>query len=251
MFARRNHRGAEVPTAAGIAVVLAVVAVVAVVDAIAAAGWSGDVTAAAGRTAMVTAAVGFGFLGLIDDLAGAESGGGFRGHLAALRRGQLTTGAMKLVGGALVAVVVVAPVSGDALGWLLVDAAVVALAANLANLLDRAPGRTIKVSLVAFAVLAAVDGATAALAGPGVALGAGAALAVADLQEQAMLGDTGANVLGAAVGLAAVLALGHGPTVGLLAVLVALNVASEWVSFSAVIDRTAPLRWFDRLGSRR
>ena len=89
------------------------------------------------------------------------------------------------------------------------------------------------------------------LAGPGVAVGAGAALAGPDLQERGMLGDTGANVLGAAVGLAAVLVLDHPATVVVLAALVLLNAASEWVSFSEVIDRTPPLRWFDRLGSRR
>ena len=250
-FRRRNYRDADVATASGLVVVLAVLVVVAVAAAVAAAGWSGDVAADAGRSAMVVAAVGFGFLGLLDDLAGTESGGGFRRHLAALRDGRLTTGAVKLAGGALVAVVVVVPLAPDALGWLLVDAAVVALAANLANLLDRAPGRTIKVSVVAFAVLAAVDGATATLAGPGVAVGAAAALAGPDLQERAMLGDTGANVLGAAVGLAAVLVLDHPATVVVLAVLAVLNLASEWVSFSEVIDRTPPLRWFDRLGTRR
>ena len=34
-------------------------------------------------------------------------------------------------------------------------------------------------------------------------------------------------------------------------VLAVANLLSEWVSFSAVIDRTPPLRWVDRLGSRR
>jgi UDP-N-acetylmuramyl pentapeptide phosphotransferase/UDP-N-acetylglucosamine-1-phosphate transferase len=251
VFARRNHRGDDVPTAAGLAIVLAVVAVAAIVAVISAAGWTGDAAATPGRVATVIAVVGFGFVGLLDDLAGGWSGGGFRAHLGALRHGQLTTGAVKLVGGAVVAVVAVAALGDQTLGWLLVDAAVVALAANLANLLDRAPGRTIKVGLVAFAVLAAADGASAAVAGPGLAVGAAAALAVPDLQEQAMLGDTGANVLGAAVGLAAVIALDPGPTVALAAVLLALNVVSEWVSFSAVIDRTGPLRWFDRLGSKR
>jgi hypothetical protein len=107
------------------------------------------------------------------------------------------------------------------------------------------------VSVVTFAVVAAVDGATAVLAGPGIAVGAGAALAGPDLGERGMLGDTGANVLGAAVGLAAVLVLDHPATVVVLAALAVLNAASEWVSFSDVIDRTPPLRWFDRLGSRR
>jgi len=250
-FRRQNYRGAEVATAAGLVIVLAVLVVAAVAEAFAAAGWSGDVAADAGRSAMVVAAAGFGFLGLLDDLSGGESGGGFRRHLAALRDGRLTTGAVKLVGGALVAVVVAAPLAGAGVGWLLADAAVVALAANFANLLDRAPGRTIKVSVVTFAVGAAVDGVTAVLAGPGVAVGAGAALAGPDLGERGMLGDTGANVLGAAVGLAAVLVLDHPATVVVLAVLAVLNAASEWVSFSDVIDRTPPLRWFDRLGSRR
>jgi UDP-N-acetylmuramyl pentapeptide phosphotransferase/UDP-N-acetylglucosamine-1-phosphate transferase len=251
VFLRRNYRGEQVPTAAGVVIVLAVVTVVAVADALTAAGWAGEIEAVAGRRAMLVAAVGFGFLGLLDDLGGTDSGGGFRRHGAALREGRLTTAMVKLIGGAFVAIAAVAPLAGDDLGWLLADAAVVALAANLANLLDRAPGRTIKVSLVAFAVLAAADGATAALAGPGVAVGAGAALAGPDLQERAMLGDTGANVIGAAVGLGAVVVLGHPAILAVLAVLVALNLVSEWVSFSGVIDRTAPLRWFDRLGSKR
>ena len=41
---------------------------------------------------------------------------------------------------------------------LLADAALVALAANLGNLLDRAPGRTIKVGLVAYVPLALAAG---------------------------------------------------------------------------------------------
>ena len=251
VFLRRNYRGDQVPTAAGVVIVLAVVAVAAVADAFAAAGWAGDLAAQTGRAAMVVGAVGFGFLGLLDDLGDTGSGGGFRRHAAALREGRLTTGMVKLIGGAFVAIAVVAPLATDNVGWLVADAAVVALAANLANLLDRAPGRTLKVGLVAFAVLAAADGATAALAGPGVAVGAGAALAGPDLQERAMLGDTGANVVGAAVGLAVVLVAGHTAVLVVLAVVAALNLASEWVSFSGVIDRTAPLRWFDRLGSKR
>jgi hypothetical protein len=155
---------------------------------------------------------------------------------------------VKLAGGALVAVVVVAPVSPTSFGWLVVDAAVVALAANAANLFDRAPGRSIKVSVVAFAVLVAVDGASAVLSGPALAVGAGAALLVPDLRERCMLGDTGANVLGAVVGIGAVLVLGHEALIAVLLGLVALNLASEMVSFSAVIERTAALRWLDRLG---
>ena len=60
----------------------------------------------------------------------------------------------------------------------------VALCANLANLLDRAPGRTLKASSLAFVVLAAVTGAPAELVGVAVAAGATTALLVPDLREQ-------------------------------------------------------------------
>ena len=104
--------------------------------------------ATSSRDLVLLAMLGFALLGLFDDLAGSGHRRGFAGHAAALRSGQLTTGMLKLVGGALVAVAVVSAraLARPQAGWLLLDAALVALAANLANLLDRAPGRTTKVA---------------------------------------------------------------------------------------------------------
>ena len=65
-----------------------------------------------------------------------------------------------------------------------------------------------------------------------------------------MLGDTGANLLGAVLGLAVVLETSRPVRTVVLIVLVVLNLASERVSFSAVIDRTPGLRQLDRLGRR-
>ena len=150
---RLNMAGRVVPVGGGIVLVLAVVLVAA-----------GDAFAATIRSvpatplvpgSLLTAVVGFGFLGLVDDLLESGEAKGFRGHATALARGQLTTGLVKLVGGGLVALAV-APRSVEApLLWLFVDAAVIALAANLANLLDRAPGRVSKVTLVVGAALVA------------------------------------------------------------------------------------------------
>jgi UDP-N-acetylmuramyl pentapeptide phosphotransferase/UDP-N-acetylglucosamine-1-phosphate transferase len=64
-----------------------------------------------------------------------------------------------------------------------------------------------------------------------------------------MLGDTGANVLGAAVGWGLVVAVGSAGEWAALVVVVLLNLVSERVSFTRVIDAVAPLRWFDRLGA--
>jgi hypothetical protein len=65
-----------------------------------------------------------------------------------------------------------------------------------------------------------------------------------------MLGDVGANVLGGVVGLGVVIATS--PTTRTLVLLgvLALNLASEGVSFSKVIDRVPPLRALDRAGRR-
>ena len=79
-------------------------------------------------------------------------------------------------------------------------------------------------------------------------MGASFGLLGDDLHERLMLGDTGANVIGAVLGLAVVLGSQEGTRIAVMLVLLALNVAAELVSFSAVIDRVPPLRWFDRLG---
>jgi UDP-N-acetylmuramyl pentapeptide phosphotransferase/UDP-N-acetylglucosamine-1-phosphate transferase len=82
------------------------------------------------------------------------------------------------------------------------------------------------------------------------ALGAGCGLLLPDLAERMMLGDAGANVLGATVGLGVVLTQSPLVRTVTLIVVAALNLASEVVSFSKVIDRTPPLRAADRFGRR-
>ena len=65
-----------------------------------------------------------------------------------------------------------------------------------------------------------------------------------------MLGDGGANALGAMLGAAAATSLPRPARIAALGVIVGLTAASEVVSFSEVIDRTPVLRWADRLGRR-
>jgi hypothetical protein len=198
------------------------------------------------RLAVVVTVLGLGLLGTVDDLLGDATSRGFRGHLAALRERRLTTGLVKLGGGAAVAVIACALLSRGR-GQLLADGALVALAANLGNLLDRAPGRTIKVSLIAFLLLATAASA-AELAAVAVVVGAGAGLLVPDVREQLMLGDAGANPLGGALGVGVVAACAPSTRVVVLVVLVALNLAAELVSFSRVIEAVPPLRAVDRWG---
>lgn len=246
LFQRTNVRGVQVPVAVGLILPLVLVAAAAVFVVAESAGWV-DLPLTA-LSATVFGALGFAFLGLLDDLAGNRDAQGFGGHLRALRSSQLTTGAVKLFGGGAVALIVAAPTSADRPGILLADAALIALAANLANLLDRAPGRLGKASLLAAVPIGVAAGADPRLIGPVIVGGALVALLVHDLHERLMLGDTGANVLGAVLGLAAVMTAAPSSRVAMLVIVAALNLASERVSFSRVIDRTAPLRWLDGLG---
>jgi UDP-GlcNAc:undecaprenyl-phosphate GlcNAc-1-phosphate transferase len=251
LLQRRNYRDVLVPTAGGVLIVVAVLAIEAGRAVFGAVGVGETSSLTLARSEVLFAALGFGLLGLIDDVFGTQDARGFAGHLRAALRGELTTGLVKLLGGAGVAVVLVAT-PGFATGRrLLVDAVLIALAANLGNLLDRAPGRTIKAALVAYVPLGIVLGTGAVGVAIAPVIGASLALLVPDLRERLMLGDTGANVIGATLGLGVVLGRGETTRITALAVLVVANVMAEIVSFSDLIERVPPLRAIDHLGRSR
>ncbi|HET9730826.1 MAG TPA: hypothetical protein VFR41_15450 [Acidimicrobiia bacterium] len=251
VLSRRNFRERQVTTAAGIAAVLAVLGVEATRSLLGAFGFGDEPGTNVARTLVLFACVGFGLLGLLDDLLGTDADRGFRGHLLALVHGRLTTGVVKIVGGAALALVLVGAGGNLVSGKRVVaDALIVALSANALNLFDRAPGRAIKVGLLAWVPIALVAGTDAVGVAIAPVIGAFVGLAPEDLREHVMLGDTGAYVLGAVLGLAVVLDLGRGPRNGVLLALVLLTLVAEFVSFTRVIDRTPLLRQLDRWGPR-
>ncbi len=224
-----------------------------------------------GPLALVAAA-----LGLIDDAYGSGADRGFRGHFRALRHGRVTTGMLKLmgIGSASLGVAVmfrqIAPWNA-ALGAIAgvaavpLAAAAIALTANFVNLTDLRPGRALKVyTALAVVGCSLVVAATAAgfvvgVTQPSSLLLSGLALLIAllgpvvavwryDLGERGMLGDAGANAMGAVAGATIVLGLPLWALVLYAASMLALNAAAERISFSSVIDRTPLLRWIDRLG---
>jgi UDP-N-acetylmuramyl pentapeptide phosphotransferase/UDP-N-acetylglucosamine-1-phosphate transferase len=242
VWGRTNHRGEPVTLLEGPAFVAGAAAA-----GLLAPGATGRIRAAA-----LLAGAGSGALGGYDDLAGSASSRGFKGHLTALARGEVTSGAVKILGigatGLAAAAVAGSPAptrTGRAFDTL-VNGAVVAGSANLMNLFDLRPGRAVKVGLIAGTPLALTRSGAAVVAAP---LGAAAALLPEDLGERAMLGDTGANALGALLGLAAT-RLGRGPRLAVLAGVTGLNAASEFVSFTKVIAGNPVLNRVDMLGRR-
>ena len=185
--------------------------------------------------------------GHADDRRGDEAARGFAGHLGAAARGKVTGGLLKIVG------VGIAGLAGGMVlggGWFALEcAALVGLGANLLNLLDRAPGRADKAALVAGLPLAVFGDATWTAAAGGL-FGALVACMGADLRERAMLGDGGANPIGAAVGLGVAVSLDRTGRLIALVLLIAANLASERWSFSRGIERSVWLRALDRLGRR-
>ena len=247
---RENYRRVVVPAAGGILIIAAALVIEAGRSTLGAFHLGDPPGRNPARPLVLFACFGFGLLGLIDDLLGDSSARGFFGHLGALLRGKLTTGALKVIGGAAIALVLAASPGFITGKRLVADALLIALAANLANLLDRAPGRTIKWSLAAYIPFAVVAGTGEVAMAVAPVMGAALGVFGDDLRERVMLGDTGANVLGAVLGLGVVLDVGRGSRNAILVALIVLNVAAELVSFSAVIERLAPLRAFDGLGRR-
>jgi UDP-GlcNAc:undecaprenyl-phosphate GlcNAc-1-phosphate transferase len=240
-WARTNHRGEPVTLLEGPAMAAGAIAGVLAQAALApAAPGSAGRRRAAGMIVGGAAAAAF---GAYDDLAGSGDRRGFRGHLGALRHGEVTTGAVKL-GGIGAAGLTSAALTGGSPADLVINAGLVAGGANLLNLFDLRPGRAIKVAAAAGALLGAAgqDGAAAPL-------GAALALLPEDLGERAMLGDAGANALGAMLGAAAA-GLSRPARIALLAGIAGLTAASEKVSFTKVIARTPALNWLDMLGRR-
>lgn len=217
-----------------------------------------DVAAAGAVAALATpkpagaalAAIGGGVFGAIDDLGAdsASSSKGFRGHLGALARGEVTTGALKIAGigvTGLVTACIVAPRPRNPLD-IVVGTGLVAGTANLLNLFDLRPGRSLKVAGLLAGVGTALGSPRSAAA-----LGVTVAALADDLQERTMLGDTGANALGALLGSAVAAAPSRTGRWLTLAWIVALTLASEKVSFSRVIAGTPLLRAIDEAGRLR
>jgi UDP-GlcNAc:undecaprenyl-phosphate/decaprenyl-phosphate GlcNAc-1-phosphate transferase len=249
-LARTNYRGRAVATGGGLLVVLAVVLVEGARVGFGALGVGDQPGFDGTRPLVLLACLGFGLLGLLDDLLATGEERGFGGHLRALTQGRVTTGFVKLFAGVSLALVLAAFPGPEPRVRLLVDAALIASAANLANLFDRAPGRALKIGVIGWIPLAIIAGGDALGIAIAPVIGAFVALAPEDLGERLMLGDIGANVLGAVVGLAVVLETSPTTRHVTVVVLLALNVISERVSFSRVIERVPLLHWLDQVGRR-
>lgn len=242
---RTNVSGKEVPAVLGGGVAFGGAGAILAVLVCALFGLAPAAPAGLEHTTFVVFAA-LGMAGHWDDRRGDEAPRGFGGHL---RAGRLTGGLVKIAAGAIAGIAAGALVYPDDFGMGALTALAVPLAANLFNLLDRAPGRTGKVALLVGIPLLALGNVHWAIdaAGP---LGALAAVLPADLGERGMLGDMGANPIGAVIGLGLAVSLETAPLTAVVVLLFLLNAASERWSFSKAIERVALLRKLDAIGRK-
>jgi hypothetical protein len=200
--------------------------------------------------------------GLFDDWAGRGNTKGFKGHLRALAHGKLTTGGLKFLGIGFLSLFLAISLYYDGASSLLrvvLVTCAIALSANLMNLFDLRPGRAGKIYFVGLAL--ALVGVAAfgllpfdawglvalALAG----LGPLVAVWRFDLGEKGMLGDAGANSMGAFLGFLVATALPVWALAIVVLGLIAINLLSERVSFSKIIASNAVLAAWDEWGRKK
>lgn len=187
------------------------------------------------------------FLGFIDDMLGQRDTLGFKGHLGALLKGRLTTGGLKAGGGFALALFL-AYFHSPTLLNLVINCFIIGLFTNLINLLDLRPGRAVKGFLFFLLVIIALAMGKVQWMLVVPLLGAVLYYFRFDVGARAMMGDSGSNVLGLALGYCAVLSLPFWYRTGFLIFLILIHIYTEKYSLSKTIEKISVLRAIDQWG---
>lgn len=243
-FVRLNYKGRAVPLGVGLLFFLAPMLVFTVTYLV--------VDAARFRSELLVFLLvtgGMALLGFIDDVFGSRAASGLKGHFGRLLHGELTTGALKALGGLVIAFL--ASVSIAPVREVLVNTLLIALAANTLNLFDLRPGRAGKIYLVLAVILAAVGWGDYRLFFLATVTGCLLAYLPVDLRAGSMMGDAGSNVLGVTLGLTAVWLMDLPSRIIIVAALLGLHLLTERYSLTKIIENNRLLRFLDRLGRGR
>lgn len=188
------------------------------------------------------------FIGWLDDTIGDRDVKGLRGHWRTWRQqGVFTTGALKLWGTGMMALWMCSHIS-PTLPLAILHGGLIMLMTNTMNLLDLRPGRMLKVVLIF--ILLIVLSTTFVDYIPWLLPIIIAVVLVfrKELRGELMLGDTGANLLGFAIGVTLCVAT----PIWLQVITVILTALLHWLterhSLTHIIAKHKWLHWFDHLG---
>ena len=242
----RAADGRRIPTSLGALTVLTTLVVNGWYALVSAATDIADAEGYYGRRTVLVAVLAFGFLGLLTDLADVDD------EATSGTRTLPGVAALRWVLGAAAALTVAIALPRPATNELtvLLDALLVALAANLGSRLAEAPGRATKVGLAGALPLLGPWADQSRLAGLGLVAGASAVLLRLELAGRGRIGDVGGAVLGASLGAGVCLATGVAGRSAVLAALIAVSVVAELGWLERAFEAPGPLRAFDRWGRR-
>lgn len=241
---RKNFRGDMIPAGFGFVLTIAAIPVYALMMVL-----RYDLSRAGLFLILV---LGFGIVGLVDDVYGNRSAGGFSGHFGMLRHGKVSTGLIKAVVGGILSLLVGLVIARFDLVQGFINGLVIGFSANLLNLLDLRPGRAVSCFWVGVLLLALCGRQNTSLLMEIVPIVVPAIfLTMLDRSARVMLGDAGSNVLGAVAGLLAVYSLGLPGKLVILVLLIGVHVYAEKYSISRLIEETRVLRSLDRLLGER
>ncbi|WP_169726436.1 MraY family glycosyltransferase [Desulfotruncus alcoholivorax] len=244
-FVRPNYRGEAIPLGAGIIFFVSALITVALLDLFR------PESPRSLAPLFLFSIGGATCLGLIDDFWGTRDATGLTGHFKALWAGRLTTGAVKAIGGGLIAIIVGVQLYPGNWARIIDSSLIIALSVNLVNLFDLRPGRAGKIFILACAVIL-----PPALGRPEavmmvIILGSVLAYLGADLKARAMMGDAGSNTLGMVVGVTAAAALDGYFRIAYLALLVLIHIITEKYSLTSIISGNVLLNYLDMLGREK
>lgn len=193
-------------------------------------------------------------VGLLDDIVGTGEAKGIKGHFSKGLEGFVSTGALKALFIILISFIVAFGNSGGPIDlWR--NAAIISLSTNAFNALDVRPGRALKVfwvsslfTLICFGLLTGWDITDEGIILTLPVLASTATYGLHDLKERLMMGDAGANTIGASLGQLLILAPRPALRTLILATLFFFQVLIEISSVSRMVERSRVLRWVDALG---
>jgi UDP-N-acetylmuramyl pentapeptide phosphotransferase/UDP-N-acetylglucosamine-1-phosphate transferase len=188
-----------------------------------------------------------GMIGMIDDLIGDKSIKGFKGHIRALTKGTLTTGMLKALIGFFISLFVSIVISENTADGIL-NIFLIALFINFINLFDLRPGRALKMFLfisIFFLLTTKLNVSSLVIFS---FYGIIIRYLPLDLKAKAMMGDVGSNILGLTLGIYCALNYTFHIKLIYLAVLILIQIVSEFFSFSSIIEKSRFLKFIDNLG---
>ncbi|WP_202076748.1 hypothetical protein [Caldalkalibacillus salinus] len=189
-------------------------------------------------------------IGWIDDHYGEERVKGLKGHFFyLLKQGKLSTGLLKALMGIALSFFV-ATLYSEALATVLFYTLLLSTSIHVSNLLDVRPGRSIKAFWIVclFTISSLYAEHRLAILFP--FLLSTFFLFEYDRRRKAMLGDTGANVLGGLAGVFLIQTHNLGLQMGSVMLFLFLSLFAERRSMTSYIEKTPWLSRLDRWGTR-